>query len=193
MCVETEADCNRIPANCAFTTQHSHPAKAQTEGPPPSAGVAMLNSGLLVINPSAGVFSKIQKAMNTPSLVDKYDFPDQGLLSDVFAGRWVALPYVYNALKTLRWEGVHSAIWRDDQVKVVHYIFATKPWHERGLKGQKASTNSTSNNSASNGNTHGNLRLQAFQASDEITHGWWWAANEDRQRTEREEGINDGF
>ncbi|KAL1961560.1 hypothetical protein VTN77DRAFT_1597 [Rasamsonia byssochlamydoides] len=177
-----------IPSNCAFTTQHSHPAKAQTEGPPPSAGIAMLNSGLLVVNPSAGVFSKIQKAMNTPALVDKYDFPDQGLLSDIFAGRWVVLPYVYNALKTLRWEGVHSAIWRDDQVKVVHYIFAVKPWHQLTAKGKAAAAAA-----AANGNTKGNLQLSAFQASDEITHRWWFAANEDRQRTEREAGINDGF
>jgi hypothetical protein len=49
--------------------------------------------------------------------------PGRELLSEVFAGRWVALPYVYNVLKTLRMEGVYDCIWRDGEVKAVHYIF----------------------------------------------------------------------
>jgi lipopolysaccharide biosynthesis glycosyltransferase len=61
-----------------------------------------------------------------------YMFPDQALLGDVFAGRWVALPYVYNALKFLRWPGVHDAIWRDDRVKNIHYGFTPKPWEIQG-------------------------------------------------------------
>jgi lipopolysaccharide biosynthesis glycosyltransferase len=157
----------------------------------------MLNSGLLVINPSTAVFNKIQKVMNSAQ-VDKYDFPDQGLLSDVFAGRWVVLPYVYNALKPLRWEGVHSAIWQDDQVKVVHYIFATKPWHQERANKARKSSGTSNGSSSSNGNVYttanGNsLPLKTSQASDELLNRWWWAANDDRQRTETEAGINDGF
>ncbi|KAI9040464.1 glycosyltransferase family 8 protein [Aspergillus affinis] len=152
-----------IPSNCAFTSQHSNPTEAQTHGAPSSTGVGMLNSGLLVVVPSTRTFSLITDTMNTPSRTDHYDFPDQELLSDVFRGRWVALPYVYNALKTLRWEGVHDAIWRDESVKNVHYIFAKKPWHEDP------------------------------QDEMDETHRWWWRANLERQERDREGGITDGF
>jgi lipopolysaccharide biosynthesis glycosyltransferase len=146
----------------------------------------MLNSGLLVINPSQGIFKKIEETMNQPDLVDRYDFPDQGLLSEVFADRWVTLPYVYNALKTLRWTDVHAEIWQDDEVKVVHYIFANKPWKDRE---QKTATNGTKE---TNGNGTNSLQESRAQ-SDALLHGWWWAANDDRQQSERELGIEDGF
>ncbi|PLB51701.1 glycosyl transferase family protein [Aspergillus steynii IBT 23096] len=155
-----------IPSNCAFTTQHATPSAAQTSGAPSSTGVGMLNSGLLVVVPSQSTFSLIRDAMDTPSRTAGYDFPDQELLSDVFRGRWVALPYVYNALKTLRWEGVHDAIWQDEQVKNVHYIFAKKPWHEDPV---------------------------AEEAEMDETNRWWWRANLERQRGEREGGITDGY
>lgn len=160
----------RIPSNCAFTTQHASPAEAQNQGAPASAGVGMLNSGLLVVAPSQHTFALIRAAMDTPSRTAGYDFPDQELLSDVFRERWVALPYVYNALKTLRWEGVHSAIWRDESVKNVHYIFAKKPWHEEApVEGRED------------------------EADMDVTNRWWWRANLERQRREREGGITDGF
>lgn len=92
-----------------------------------------------------------------------YDFADQSLLGDLFHGRWVALPYIYNALKTLRHEGVHRPIWRDAEVKNVHYILSPKPWQEK-----------------------------AGEATDE-SHAWWWAANLERLAREKEGGIEDGF
>ncbi|KAL4894272.1 glycosyl transferase family protein [Aspergillus ambiguus] len=153
-----------IPANCAFTTQHATPAEAQTTGAPADAGVGMLNSGLLVVRPSTAAWEAIQAALNTPERTDKYDFPDQELLSDVFRGRWLALPYVYNALKTMRWRGVHDAIWRDEEVRNVHYIFAKKPWHEDGTD----------------------------PGLDE-TNRWWWEVCLRRREAERAEGITDGF
>lgn len=96
------------------------------------------------------------------------DFADQSLLSDLFRGRWVALPYVYNALKTLRWEGVHDAIWRDEEVKNVHYILSPKPWDEMD----------------SGGNFVGH----------DVSHGWWVTASNQRKAEERERGVHDdGF
>lgn len=119
-----------LPANCAFTTQHSHPATAQTTGPPPTAGLGMPNGGLQVVNPSAGTYELILARLASGAAVEGYEFADQSLLGDLFRGRWVVVPYVYNALKTLRWEGVHSAIWRDGEVRNVHYILSPKPWEE---------------------------------------------------------------
>ncbi|KAL1994404.1 hypothetical protein VTN49DRAFT_3073 [Thermomyces lanuginosus] len=178
-----------VPENCALTTQHAEPDRAQREGAPASSGVGMLNSGLLVINPSRGIFDKIQAALNEPALVQKYHFPDQGLLSDIFAGRWYPLPYIYNGLRTLRWEGVHSAIWRDEEVKVVHYIFDNKPWlDQRPENGETKEANSLGN-----GIGNGTSTEPSWKESDAVIHNWWWDIDEDRRRSEHEKGIVNGI
>ena len=153
----------RIPANCAFTSQHDSPDATQTEGAPPRTGGGIMNGGLQVVNPSATVYQLILERLKSPDVIENYEFADQSLLSDLFAGRWVALPYVYNALKTLRWEGVHKQIWRDERVKNIHYILAPKPWAE------------------------------ARDADTDPTHVWWWVANDKRLAEERTRGIDDGF
>lgn len=120
-----------------------------------------------MVNPSTAIYEKILAALQTPSATSNYAFADQSLLSDLFPGRWVPLPYIYNALKTLRWEGVHSEIWRDGEVKNVHYILSPKPWDE---KEEKEETN-----------------------VDE-THRWWWRVNKERLEEEEKRGIKaDGF
>ncbi|KAH9232272.1 glycosyltransferase family 8 protein [Colletotrichum gloeosporioides 23] len=84
----------------------------------------------------------------------------------LFRGRWVGLPYVYNALKTLRWRGVHDVIWRDEEVKNVHYILSPKPWdccEDDGAEGHDES------------------------------HRWWWAADGERRAREKADGIADGY
>lgn len=151
-------DRRRTPANCAFTTQHADPDRAQRQGAPPTAGLAMVNGGLQVVNPSKAIYDLILGHLSSSSAVENYEFADQSLLSDLFADRWVALPYVYNALKTMRWKGVHSAIWRDDEVKNVHLLLSPKPWDEK-----------------------------PDEVSDE-THRWWWEVNLERLRDERESG-----
>ena len=154
---------SRIPENCAFTTQHADPEKAQTEGAPPTAGFGMPNGGLQVVNPSMALYNAILGSMTNSSSVENYEFADQSLLSDVFKGRWVALPYVYNALKTLAWKDVHAPIWRKDQVKNIHYILSPKPWDEKS--GEES----------------------------EESHRWWWDANKERLDEEKSAGIDDGF
>ena len=123
----------------------------------------MPNSGTVVTNPSQAVFAKVLDKLKDDEAIQSYIFPDQALLGDLFYGRWVTLPYVYNALKTLRAEGVHSDIWRDDRVKVLHYIFSPKPW---------------------NGNSK--------NIGDDL-HGWWHRANATRKEDELKSGVNDAY
>jgi lipopolysaccharide biosynthesis glycosyltransferase len=158
---------DRVPESCAFTSQHSTPDIAQTEGPDPAVGpLGFMNGGLQVVNPSSKVYDLIVNHMEADAV--NMDFADQSLLSDLFKGCWVPLPYTYNALKTLRWEGVHSEIWRDDKVKNVHYILAPKPWDELDAEGRNTST--------------------------DPTHVWWVDANNERLQLEKEKGIKiDGF
>ena len=76
----------------------------------------------------------------------------------------MGLPYIYNALKTLRWEGVHTQIWRDENVKNVHYILMPKPWTTREC-----------------------------EERDRVTHGWFFEISDERLKKEKEAGIEDGF
>jgi alpha-N-acetylglucosamine transferase len=152
-----------VPENCAFTSQHSDSGKAQFEGAPSSTGVSMLNSGLIVVVPSQAVHKKITAAMLDDGIAN-YNFPDQELLSVAFKGRWAPLPYIYNALKTIRPEHVHGPIWRDDKVKNVHYILSPKPWDGKTREG----------------------------VTDE-TWIWWWDINDERVTAEKKSGIEDKF
>lgn len=154
---------NRIPANCAFTTQHSDPANAQKHGASTNSSLGMPNGGLQVVNPSQGIYALILKQLTDPAAIDGYEFADQSMLGDMFRDQWVSLPYVYNALKTLRWDGVHSEIWRDDEVKNVHLILSPKAWDE-----------------------------EEGTSKDE-THKWWWKYNRLRLDDEKAAGIEDGF
>jgi lipopolysaccharide biosynthesis glycosyltransferase len=122
----------------------------------------MPNGGLQVVNPSTEVYQLILDQL-AHEQAGSYDFADQSLLGDVFRGRWVALPYIYNALKTMRAKGVHDAIWRDDEVKNVHYLLSPKPWDE------------------------------GPDEHAEGSHKWWKDVNKERLRAEKESGIEDGF
>ena len=171
-----------VPANCAFTLQHSDPAKAQTEGADPDPalpnqpfGVELVNGGLQVVVPNQALFERILGFMDENAA--DLDFADQSLLSTLFRGRWVALPYTYNALKTLRWPGVHDAIWQDDSVKNVHYILTPNPWDEldRTVEGQP-------------------LKAGITQDPRNVTsHGWWAEAHRARKAAEKAAGIDDEF
>ncbi|EXK90505.1 hypothetical protein FOQG_06762 [Fusarium oxysporum f. sp. raphani 54005] len=156
-----------IPENCAFTSQHSNPDAAQTEAADPSVGpLGFMNGGLQVVNPSQGLYAQILAHMEADAA--NMDFADQSLLSDLYRERWVPLPYIYNALKTIRWKGVHDAIWRDESVKNIHYILSPKPWDEINEKGE--------------------------WTGKEESHKWWVDANRVRKELEKEKGVpDDGF
>ena len=96
----------------------------------------MPNGGLQVVNPSKKLYNLILDRMSSGA-IESYEFADQSLLGDLFNGRWVGLPYIYNALKTLR--DVHAPIWKDDKVKNIHYILSPKPWDE-GLGNESQET-----------------------------------------------------
>ncbi|EFW17624.1 hypothetical protein D8B26_000305 [Coccidioides posadasii str. Silveira] len=166
------------PAHCAFTSQHNTPDKAQVEGAPPTNGLAIPNGGLQVVNPSLGVYNRILECLQTPSSTSNYDFADQSLLADLFPGRWVAIPYIYNALKTLRWKGVHSAIWRDEKVKNIHFILSPKPWDEKWRKHA----------------SHEEKIARSANGKADETHDWWWKITNERHAEEKRLGIpRDGF
>ncbi|KDN50215.1 hypothetical protein RSAG8_01551, partial [Rhizoctonia solani AG-8 WAC10335] len=135
-----------IPETCGHT--HAKPAKAGPDAlctafqPVPESVITLhsINSGLVVLEPSDELNSQIIHGLNTdPEVtnqiihglntdpeVTKYGFPDQDFLSSHFRNRVKFLGYEYNALKPMR--KCHNVIWRDENVRNVHYILKDKPW-----------------------------------------------------------------
>jgi alpha-N-acetylglucosamine transferase len=125
-----------IPENCAHTplvhpTALTQPSAITDTSPRP---YGLLNSGLVVLNPSPELAEAIGHYLATSPLVPTFSFPDQDLLAAFFKGKWKPLPWCYNALKTLR--VIHKPLWRDDEIRCLHYILDDKPWQSRvGEKG----------------------------------------------------------
>lgn len=107
-----------VPENCYYSWQdRQQPAPAHLD--------AYFNAGFLVLTPDDETFRQLE--MNIAAIRDlsQYQFSEQDLLNEFFAGRWKTLPYIYNALKTLSVQ--HAKTWDIDEVKNLHYILA-KPW-----------------------------------------------------------------
>lgn len=71
----------------------------------------------------------MDKIYGTDNL-SSYTFPDQDFLNEMFDNKWIKLPYIYNALKSL--PVTHPDMWRLDHVKNIHFIYARKPWDGQG-------------------------------------------------------------
>ncbi|KAK2627605.1 hypothetical protein QTJ16_003571 [Diplocarpon rosae] len=153
-----------VPENCAYTGL-THPSCLAAPAPVPPAGAgppthALLNSGLFVCTPHAALWDEVRRFLATDPRVEHFLFPDQDLLAAFFRGRWRPLGYQYNALKTMRYW--HPAMWRDAEVRNLHYI-VDKPWRARvGADG-----------------------VAGYLGKDGETHRWWWRAYEGWER-ERE-------
>ncbi|EGS18334.1 transferase-like protein [Thermochaetoides thermophila DSM 1495] len=133
---------NWTPPSCPYTQlQHLRsfskpPKRFQTQtNIPYSPGNTELNGGLLVIRPSRKIASQIAIALRNPFFLEpgrwSFPFAEQSFLTKLFPMRWTVLPWKYNALKTLRWQGLHSGrkrLWEDGKVRAVHWILVPKPW-----------------------------------------------------------------
>ncbi|TCV95220.1 glycosyltransferase family 8 protein [Biostraticola tofi] len=109
-----------VPENCFYT----HCATAtQTQVDAPIS--RYFNSGFMVLTPDTSLYDALIQQLAGITDLSEYLFPEQDLLNQFFADRWVTLPYTYNALKTLSVH--HTGIWHIDQVKNLHFILE-KPW-----------------------------------------------------------------
>ncbi|KAK7947775.1 nucleotide-diphospho-sugar transferase [Apiospora aurea] len=129
-------------------------APIATRDPGPSRTHRLLNGGMFVFRPSHqlrdSLLSFFSDLDNAP-LLSTFKFPDQDFLAHFFRGRWRALGWQFNALKTMRYW--HAGLWRDDEVVCLHYI-VDKPWARRvGADG-----------------------VAGYKGRDGVTHRWWWDA-----------------
>lgn len=118
-----------LPGNCAYT------AVASPMSPPPEITLSsprpfgQLNSGVVVLRPSKESFERLHDNLTNNPAARKWIFPDQDLIATVFKGKWKPLPWYYNALRTL--QRVHPRLWKEDEIRCLHYILGDKPWHSR--------------------------------------------------------------
>ena len=139
--------------NCAWTPLE-HPSALDTATPisprdkPPHTH-ALLNGGLFLYYPSSELWENMMDTFRSSKELPTYQFPDQDFLASYFLAKWVPLPWKYNALKTM--ENWHPNIWRDGEVRGLHYI-VDKPWEKRV---------------ASDG-------IGGHLGRDGKTHSWWW-------------------
>lgn len=103
------------PENCAYTDSRT------------GDEADYLNAGFLVLRPDVGVFADLMAELAAVADLAAYPFAEQDFLNEHFRGRWVPLPYVYNALKTLPFQ--HPSLWDSSAVKNIHYII-DKPWQQ---------------------------------------------------------------
>ena len=120
----------RVPENCGFTAADKANGQPQPLTSDSPHNHRLLNSGTVVLSPSQKDYDTLIDTMNTHPAVPDMIFYDQDLLPIVFDDKWLPLPYIYNGLKTLR--GCHSDLWKDNDVKILHYILA-KPWKSRTI------------------------------------------------------------
>lgn len=116
------------PWNCALTHAQAHggaPPQPAAHARHPPHTHALINSGLVVLAPSPALGAEIEAYVHESPLVPTFAFPDQDLLGEFFAGRWTALRWDVNAIKTARYW--HPRLWRDAGVRNLHYI-VDKPW-----------------------------------------------------------------
>jgi lipopolysaccharide biosynthesis glycosyltransferase len=137
--------------NCPHTPT-THPDALErgvsiTPDSPPT--YELMNSGTFVFRPNELLWDEIIEFLDTTELLEQFTFPDQNFLDEFFRGRWVAIGWQWNAVKTSRYW--HPNIWRDEEVKVLHYI-VDKPWNQRVDK----------------------QGVAGYLGRDGVTHTWWW-------------------
>ena len=86
-----------------------------------------LNGGFLVLTPDAAVFADMRSVLAGLADLSRYPFAEQDFLNEYYRDRWLPMPYVYNALKTLPFQ--HPTMWDDAAVKNIHFII-DKPWEQ---------------------------------------------------------------
>jgi len=89
------------------------------------------NSGVFVFKPSQDTYVKL---LEFAKKVGSFDGGDQGLLNDFF-GDWATkgsshrLPFVYNMVANITYSYTPAFMRYGQNVKIVHFLGAVKPWH----------------------------------------------------------------
>lgn len=106
-----------IPDNCPFNTNNE-------------SSDFYFNSGLFLLRPDKNMLSDMEEYISQKGDISSWIFADQDFLNDFFKGYTHQLPFVYNALKTMRIQ--HGTFWDLNVIRNIHFILE-KPWNDPGF------------------------------------------------------------
>lgn len=111
----------RTPANCGYFQANYPECLSQPPPNPRPRPYYLLNSGMFLCRPSAGLYDRLKKMLDTSPLVPDWKFCDQDLIGTFFGGGgaknekdwgditkeelgddWMPVPYYYNALRPMK-------------------------------------------------------------------------------------------
>ncbi|WVW83217.1 hypothetical protein I302_105235 [Kwoniella bestiolae CBS 10118] len=181
--------------NCGFTPSHGPSAIHSPIPAQPTGTHSLLNSGLVVLTPSSHLLQRIHSLVESTASADQarikeWSFPDQDLFADIFRGRWISIPWIYNAIKTMRYW--HGNFYTDEEVRNLHYI-CKKPWKvrpERNTPEERKRTGKVYRVDAGDyaDVKDGDVGRDEGRA-DAVTHGWWWEEYEGTKEGMRRGGY----
>ena len=113
----------------------AHHYEAATAQPLVPHGGSYFNAGMMVLAPSRVVFGHMMRALASMDL-SACGFAEQDFLNAYYRGAWAALPWHYNATKTLyachrlHHNGCVQGLWVLPSIRNLHFTMA-KPWDLR--------------------------------------------------------------
>lgn len=123
------------PLDLLFET-HANIEPNQIVASPDAGWPDVFNSGVFVAKPSTKVFDELLESLKDSSKT--FDGADQGLLNEHFnialkGSNWLRLPFLFNVTTNLgqHYEYLPAFTKFFDQISVLHYIGANKPWHSK--------------------------------------------------------------
>lgn len=123
-------DCDVLPlANLDHLFEQLSTLESGQVAASPDAGWPdVFNSGVMMLQPNATVYSDLVKQAAEGVT---FDGADQGLLNEYFAGAWHRLPFLYNVTPTESYQYAPAFHRFFSDIKILHYIGRIKPWHSR--------------------------------------------------------------
>lgn len=116
-----------VTENCYYTYAQTFPPYPDRD--PIATEKDYFNAGLLVLEPKRSDLAAFLNLLASPD-APEFPFAEQDLLNAYFSRRWKILPYIFNALKTLRY--CHPDMWNIKDVRNIHYILG-KPWQHGNM------------------------------------------------------------
>ncbi|KAH3688353.1 hypothetical protein WICPIJ_000659 [Wickerhamomyces pijperi] len=135
-----DADTLPIKQICGLFREFEHLTENQIVASPDSGWPDIFNSGVFLIKPSLQIYNELLHKI-TNSVNPSFDGADQGLLNEFFQfdspeqRQWIRLPFLYNVTPSIHYQYQPAYQFFEEEIHVVHFIGAVKPWHEPGLFG----------------------------------------------------------
>lgn len=125
-------DCDTLPVQSLDSLFDVELKPDQIAASPDSGWPDIFNSGVMVLSPSIILYNKLSEFTKADD--NTFDGADQGLLNEFFnlasnGSNWVRLPFLFNVTFSQSYQYIPAFERFSKDIKVLHFIGLTKPWH----------------------------------------------------------------